>query len=111
MGEKLTADKQYFASQALLSVSTGIMRLSTAMVFVEIVKNTYGKMSTVSRINAGLIASWTLAAPLVMMVSCAPSQSRGIWMCPAEVSVVVLRKKTEDTDGRAGTEAASWYDH
>lgn len=69
------------------------MRLSLAMCIVELVKDIRGRMRMVFRVNAGVIGIWTLAAPLVTMVACAPSRPRGIWMCPAEVSLLLLIKK------------------
>jgi hypothetical protein len=41
-----------------------------------------------------LIGFWTVAAPPVAMVFCAPVEPRGIWMCSAEVGVDATKKPT-----------------
>ncbi|KAM0714582.1 hypothetical protein Q7P37_009878 [Cladosporium fusiforme] len=82
--EKAALAQQYFASQAPLIVSVGTTRCSTALVINELLRMIQGRWRRVSLASTCLIGLWTLGAPLIAMVKCAPVEPRGIWMCPGE---------------------------
>jgi hypothetical protein len=75
-------------------VSTGTTRFSTAIAINELVRMIQGRWHVVSLTYVVLIGFWTVAAPPVAMLSCAPVQPRGIWMCSAEVGVDATKKPT-----------------
>lgn len=84
--EIYTCVKQHFASQAPLLVSVGLTRCSVAMLGVEIMNNSGTRRKHIASV-AGVcaMACWTLSAPLITMVECAPIESDGRWVCPGEV--------------------------
>lgn len=83
---KLTTTQRYFVSQAPFLVSVGMTRLSVAMFITELVGAAFRKWRVAALTGVCLIGTWTVAAPLVSMVGCAPVESQGRWMCSGEVS-------------------------
>jgi hypothetical protein len=57
------------------------------MIINEQVNTIHGPWSIVSLTFVVLVGFWTVAAPPVAMVSCAPVEPRRIWMCSTEVRV------------------------
>jgi hypothetical protein len=93
--QELTGKQMFFGSQVPRLVSTGVTKCSLALLPYDLNGRDDKRWKAASLTNLGAMGLWTLGAPMIATIGCAPSETRGWSPCPTAVS--------KDAIPRAGT--------